>query len=248
MEEAEQPDLSSYRSLVELFTRKLKEKARPVAKECKLVSPVDGTVLHFGQVTNGMLEQVKGMTFSLSRFLGEEGMSNEPTSDGQHMHHIILYLSPGDYHHFHSPADWSAQVRKHIYGELLPVAPWAARTIPALFAVNERVLISGTWEHGFFAMAAVGAFNVGSISLEHDKELVTNLKGRHTMGYLSEKALGNDGVSFGKGDHVGNFSLGSTVVLIFHAPKNFSFLVKPGEVVRYGQSLGHSVQTEVPPK
>lgn len=54
-------------------------------------------------------------------------------------------------------------------GELLPVAPWAARTMPALFAVNERVLISGTWEYGFFSMVAVGAFNVGSISLEHDK-------------------------------------------------------------------------------
>ncbi|KAL5477073.1 hypothetical protein EMCRGX_G023815 [Ephydatia muelleri] len=233
MEEAEQPDLVAYSSLTELFTRKLKTKARLIAKECQLVSPVDGTVLHVGQVTNGTLEQVKGVTFSLTKFFGEDG-----EVDDQDLHHIILYLSPGDYHHFHSPADWNAQVRRHIYGELLPVAPWAARTMPALFAINERVLISGTWEHGLFSMVAVGAFNVGSISLEHDKELVTNTKGVYQMGRWSEKALGQDGLTFRKGDRVGNFNLGSTVVLVFRAPKNFSFLVNPGQTVKYGQSLG----------
>lgn len=128
MEEAEQPDLVAYSSLTELFTRKLKTKARLIAKECQLVrerfpmhvfiyaipsqvSPVDGTVLHVGQVTNGTLEQVKGVTFSLTKFFGEDG-----EVDDQDLHHIILYLSPGDYHHFHSPADWNAQVRRHIYG------------------------------------------------------------------------------------------------------------------------------------
>lgn len=243
MEEAEEPDLVAYSSLTELFTRKLKTTARLIAKECQLVSPVDGTVLHIGQVTNGTLEQVKGVTFSLAKFLGEDITSTE--ANDKDLQYIILYLSPGDYHHFHSPADWNTQVQKHIYGELLPVAPWAARTMPALFAVNERVLISGTWEYGFFSMVAVGAFNVGSISLEHDKELETNVKGAFEMGRWSKKALGLGGLTFRKGDHIGHFSLGSTVVLVFRAPKNFSFLVTPGQTVKYGQSLGHISQQKV---
>ena len=72
------------------------------------------------------------------------------------------------------------------------------------------------------------------------------MKGRYEMGHLSEKALGptHSGLAFRKGDHVGNFSLGSTVVLVFHAPKNFRFMVKPGQSVKYGQSLGHTVRTE----
>ena len=72
------------------------------------------------------------------------------------------------------------------------------------------------------------------------------MKGRHVMGHLSENILGSirGGLTFRKGDRVGNFSLGSTVVLIFQAPKNFSFVVKPGQTVKYGQSLGHTVQTE----
>ena len=90
------------------------------------------------------------------------------------LHQVVIYLAPGDYHGFHSPADWTVLARRHFPGELLSVNPRVARAIANLFALNERVAYLGRWKHGFFSMTAVGATNVGSVKVDIDPQLATN--------------------------------------------------------------------------
>ncbi|VVC44220.1 Hypothetical protein CINCED_3A004668 [Cinara cedri] len=85
------------------------------------------------------------------------------------LYQLVIYLAPGDYHRFHSPAQWTVKFRRHFQGELLSVNPKIARLLPDLFVLNERAVYIGEWEHGFFSMTAVGATNVGSIRVHSDK-------------------------------------------------------------------------------
>lgn len=111
------PDLTHYSNLQAFFGRELKPGVRPVEAGSALVSPADSRVLCFGQVAaaDGSVEQVKGVTYSTEAFLGQP----LPVVSQPHhrMFHIILYLAPGDYHHYHSPAAWKASLLRHIPGE-----------------------------------------------------------------------------------------------------------------------------------
>ncbi|VDP73472.1 unnamed protein product [Echinostoma caproni] len=91
------------------------------------------------------------------------------------LYHLLVYLAPGDYHRFHSPTDWSIQMRRHFPGKLYSVAPPFVRQLDRLYCTNERVIYVGRWRYGFFAYVAVGATNVGSISVYKDPDLVTNM-------------------------------------------------------------------------
>ncbi|ANB12148.1 phosphatidylserine decarboxylase 1 [Sugiyamaella lignohabitans] len=186
----------------------------------------------------------------------------------------VIYLAPGDYHRFHSPANWVAEIRRHFVGELYSVAPYFQSRLQNLFCLNERVALLGRWKHGFFSMTPVGATNVGSIIINFDKNLRTNTVYEHpnitpnsssssisslpditssgeqtaqrkkvkkatcyeaTYGKAS-RLLG--GYPISKGEQMGGFNLGSTVVLVFEAPKTFHFNVKAGQKVKVGQALG----------
>ncbi|CAE6482110.1 unnamed protein product [Rhizoctonia solani] len=155
----------------------------------------------------------------------------------------VVYLAPGDYHRFHSPAAWVVERRRHFAGELFSVSPWIARRIANLFVLNERVALLGRWKHGFFGMIPVGATNVGSIVVNFDKDLRTNLRKRPPPGafveahYTQASALLR-GQPLVRGHEMGGFKLGSTVVMVFEAPPNFRFTVKPGEKVKVGQAFG----------
>eukprot|EP00047_Mylnosiga_fluctuans_P015498 m.47075 g.47075 ORF g.47075 m.47075 type:complete len:368 (+) comp5951_c0_seq1:319-1422(+) len=229
LEEAADSNLEHYSNLQEFFVRKLKDGARPIAADL-MVSPADSRVLHFGKVEDDLVEQVKGVTYTVSTMLGETIRPGK----GKALFHIVLYLAPGDYHHFHSPADWAATTLRHFPGDLLSVSPLAARKIKGLFALNERVVMTGQWKHGAFAYVAVGAYNVGSIRMLADPDLATNVAQLHAP---VTKALGSLPVK--KGDFVGGFRLGSTIVLVFEAPESFSFTVTPGQKLKMGQALGH---------
>ncbi|CAE6513649.1 unnamed protein product [Rhizoctonia solani] len=155
----------------------------------------------------------------------------------------VVYLAPGDYHRFHSPAAWVVERRRHFAGELFSVSPWIARRIANLFVLNERVALLGRWKHGFFSMIPVGATNVGSIVVNFDKNLRTNLRKRPPPGafveahYTQASALLR-GQPLARGHEMGGFKLGSTVVMVFEAPPNFRFMIKPGEKVKVGQAFG----------
>ncbi|CCF56180.1 hypothetical protein KAFR_0A07460 [Kazachstania africana CBS 2517] len=157
----------------------------------------------------------------------------------------VIYLSPGDYHHYHSPVDWVCNTRRHFPGDLYSVSPYFQRNFPNLFVLNERVSLLGYWKHGFFSMTPVGATNVGSIKLNFDEELVTNVKRkRHSDPKTcyeatyknASKILG--GMPLVKGEEMGGFKLGSTVVLCFEAPSEFKFNISVGDKVMVGQEIG----------
>ncbi|XP_036436175.1 phosphatidylserine decarboxylase proenzyme, mitochondrial isoform X3 [Colossoma macropomum] len=258
MKEAAVEDLQHYRNLGEFFRRKLKPQARPVCDSHCVISPADGKILHFGRVKNCEVEQVKGVTYSLETFLGPftwaENLAinrneDDPSSfqdllvtkEGNALFHCVVYLAPGDYHCFHSPADWRVAHRRHFPGSLMSVNPGVARWIKELFCHNERVVLSGEWIHGFFSLTAVGATNVGSIRIYFDKELHTNSprynKGSYNdLSYVSNN--NREGVCMRKGEHLGEFNLGSTIVLLFEAPQDFTFSLTAGQKIRFGEPLG----------
>ncbi len=110
---------------------------------------------------------------------------------GNALFSAVLYLSPGDYHRFHSPGEWTASSRTHFAGQLLPVNPLVARLLPSLFCANERVAVFGQWRHGFFSYTAVGATNVGSIRLAFDPTVRTNsFKHDWQCGFNAWEAVG----------------------------------------------------------
>ncbi|XP_051552115.1 phosphatidylserine decarboxylase proenzyme, mitochondrial-like isoform X2 [Myxocyprinus asiaticus] len=258
MKEAAVEDLQHYRNLGEFFRRKLKPQARPVCDSHCVISPADGKILHFGRVKNCEVEQVKGVTYSLETFLGPHTWTenftvnrneDDPgtfqdslvTKEGNELFHCVVYLAPGDYHCFHSPADWRVAHRRHFPGSLMSVNPGVARWIKELFCHNERVVLSGEWTHGFFSLTAVGATNVGSIRIYFDKELRTN-NPRYNKGSYNDFSYvtnnNQEGVMMSKGEHLGEFNLGSTIVLLFEAPQSFTFSLQPGQKIRFGEPLG----------
>ncbi|XP_019805649.1 phosphatidylserine decarboxylase proenzyme, mitochondrial isoform X2 [Tursiops truncatus] len=257
MKEAAVEDLHHYRNLSEFFRRKLKPQARPVCDLHSVISPSDGKILNFGQVKNCEVEQVKGVTYSLESFLGPripaEDLPFPPatscgsfrsqlvTREGNELYHCVIYLAPGDYHCFHSPTDWTVSHRRHFPGSLMSVNPGMARWIKELFCHNERVVLTGDWKHGFFSLTAVGATNVGSIRIYFDQDLHTNSP-RYSKGSYNDFSfvthMNKEGIPMRKGEHLGEFNLGSTIVLIFEAPKDFNFKLKAGQKIRFGEALG----------
>ncbi|XP_053445974.1 phosphatidylserine decarboxylase proenzyme, mitochondrial isoform X7 [Nycticebus coucang] len=257
MKEAAVEDLHHYRNLSEFFRRKLKPQARPVCGLHSVISPSDGKILNFGQVKNCEVEQVKGVTYSLESFLGPRTYTEDlpfpaatscdsfknqlVTREGNELYHCVIYLAPGDYHCFHSPTDWTVSHRRHFPGSLMSVNPGMARWIKELFCHNERVVLTGDWKHGFFSLTAVGATNVGSIRIYFDQDLHTNSP-RYSKGSYNDFSFvthaNKEGIPMRKGEHLGEFNLGSTIVLIFEAPKDFNFQLKAGQKIHFGEALG----------
>ncbi|KAI9510701.1 phosphatidylserine decarboxylase [Russula earlei] len=367
-------DLRQYPSLGAFFYRSLAPGTRPIA-DAALVSPADGTVLHFGAVQGARVEQVKGLTYSLDALLGverpksrtgmprnttptttvpfpvremaivddrefanvngieyslsqligasapttplfpadggeEESAPDFPTDPeaygrpsppplpqkhgvridasvvepdrsvqetvadhasvartlgprsaladragmprrgsvrvkpGNALFFTVIYLAPGDYHRFHSPTAWVVEKRRHFQGELFSVSPWVAKRVENLFVLNERVALLGRWRHGFFGMVPVGATNVGSIKINFDQALCTNVRGRppppgtYTEAVYSAASPVLNGQPLGPGQEMGGFCLGSTIVLVFEAPSSFEFGIHAGQKVRVGEKLG----------
>ena len=325
LDEISPEDLTLYPSLGVFFYRKLKPGVRPIA-DSSLVSPADGTLLHFGSIENEQVEQVKGVTYSLDALLGLSNLSkpsdlipfNNENEEHEHVAHTdfanvngieysldqllgeqekegstqdaaiehdlsaaaishdakvakelgeqavqmnnfkksypavkpgnklffsVIYLAPGDYHRFHSPTAWVAEKRRHFAGDLFSVSPWMAKRLQNLFVLNERVALLGRWRHGFFSMTPVGATNVGSIILNFDKDLRTNVGRRPPRtGAYKEASYENasrvlKGQPLQPGEEIGGFCLGSTIVLVFEAPKEYKFRGKPGDKLKMGESM-----------
>ena len=218
----------AYPSFNAFFTRRLREGARPIAcGQGVVVSPSDSRLRAIGPVpADGRLEQVKGSSYSIEALLGS-AEDAEPFRRGVH---ATLYLSPAMYHRVHSPVDGRVCAWRHVPGRLFPVNPAGVRLVPGLFTRNERVCVFlETESHGPVAVVLVGAANVGRISLAFS-DLVTNRGGRG--GRFTPAAP----LAVRRGDELGAFNLGSTVVLLV-ADRALAPLAAAGELVLMGQPL-----------
>jgi len=198
----------------------------------------------------------------------------ESTKVPKALFYCVIYLAPGDYHRFHSPVSWVVESRRHFAGELFSVSPYLQRTLPGLFTLNERVVLLGRWRWGFFSYTPVGATNVGSIKINFDRELRTNslttdtaadraaeeavARGEPYSGFAeatyegASRLLG--GHALKRGEEMGGFQLGSTIVLVFEAPKGkrpsldegygeqreggWNWKIKKNQYVKVGEALG----------
>uniref|UniRef100_A0A915APL7 Phosphatidylserine decarboxylase proenzyme, mitochondrial n=1 Tax=Parascaris univalens TaxID=6257 RepID=A0A915APL7_PARUN len=238
MDEALVEDLSAYPTFAAFFNRPLKKMLRPIS-DAPLVSPADGVVIHYGKVHNGRIEYVKGHDYNVSEFLGPIEIEKQlQKSKGERdLYQMVIYLAPGNYHSFHSPASWTCDYEIHHPGLLLSVRPSVLDKFPYLFCVNERVVLNGHWKHGFFSLSAVAATNVGDVTIDADPHLRTNVR-RAQLGHDKPVAVATSlSHSYAPGEKVGEFKLGSTVVIIFEAPSTIEFAVRAGDRLRYGQSL-----------
>ncbi|KAF7303714.1 Phosphatidylserine decarboxylase proenzyme 1, mitochondrial [Mycena indigotica] len=170
--------------------------------------------------------------------------SGTTVKSGHSLFFSVIYLAPGDYHRFHSPTAWVVEKRRHFVGELFSVSPYVAKRLENLFVLNERVALLGRWRHGFFSMIPVGATNVGSIKVNFDQTLRTNVRGKppppgtYTEAVYSAASTLLNGQPLTAAQEMGGFCLGSTIVLVFEAPNDFEFAVHAGQKVRVGQKLG----------
>uniref|UniRef100_A0A7S4FDZ2 phosphatidylserine decarboxylase n=1 Tax=Eutreptiella gymnastica TaxID=73025 RepID=A0A7S4FDZ2_9EUGL len=237
LEECER-DWQQYTSMQEFFTRALKAGARPIDHQAALVSPADGVVLQCGVVGQEGELCIKGVPYDEREFVQEDASIPAPLQRGTQRLFCIIYLAPGDYHRFHSPATWRLCSYTHISGHLYSVHPLAVKWLTGLFCLNERVVLKGKWQFGKFIYAPVGATNVGSMAFVFDKKLHTNIQEDDVLLTGSKVTKNLDcPVTFLPGDELGTFRMGSSVVLIFDAPKSLEFCVSPHQKVRMGQPL-----------
>lgn len=208
LQQAINPDPTSYKTFNEFFTRPIKPELRPIATTA-LVSPVDGCISQIGAIKQGEIFQAKGHYYSAEALLGGDTMLAKTFAHGQFS---TIYLSPKDYHRLHMPCAGILTQQIHIPGRLFSVAPHTARTVPNLFARNERVVAVFDTEYGEMAMVLVGAINVAAIETVWDG-LITPPKGKK----ISSKIYHEKKIKLQKGEEMGRFNMGSTVILLFTA-------------------------------
>jgi len=158
---------------------------------------------------------------------------NSLNSAPTQLYETTIYLSPGDYHRFHSPADWTVTMRRHFPGTLYSVSPKIVKMLPTSLLTNERVAWYGSWKYGTFIMVAVAATNVGDIQTGFDADVATNNRANVTeTEKVYEKPL-----EFRRGDDFGHFNFGSTIVLIYEAPAGIKFGSNPSRRIKMGEAL-----------
>ena len=220
--------LEAFPTFNAFFTRRLREGARAVAGGPCVVSPTDSRLSAFGAIPgDGRLEQIKGRSYSMEALLG----SAEDAALFRAGSYATLYLSPSMYHRVHSPVDGRIRSWRYLPGRLYPVNSVAVRSVDGLFTVNERVaVVLESAAFGSVAVVLVGATNVGRITLAFT-DLVTN------VGRPAARTEAPSPIPIARGDELGAFNLGSTVVLLVADAALRPAGPAPGDLVRMGQAL-----------
>lgn len=207
LDEADRP-LEGYHTFSEFFSRGLKEGARPIdAGERTVISPVDGIVSEAGVIERGECVQAKGLVFPVAELLGDPAAAQSFSDQGCF---ATLYLSPRDYHRVHAPLGGAITGWRYLPGELWPVNPASVRSVPGLFALNERLVTWLETPAGRCAVVMVGATCVGRIRATYDDVLGQSGRPASARTYASPLPLA-------KGAELGRFEMGSTVILLFAA-------------------------------
>jgi len=233
MAEAANPDIASYATFNDFFTRALKPGARPLA-EADLVCPVDGAISQFGAIEKDQIFQAKGHSYSTTALVGGDAQLAARFENG---HFATLYLSPRDYHRIHMPCAGELARMIHVPGDLFSVNPTTARGVPGLFARNERVVCVFESAQGPFVLVLVGATIVGSMAT-----VWHGLVNPPRPGTLRQWDYAAGQVSLGQGDEMGRFLLGSTVVMLFpQGPLRFNPQWAPARPIRLGEEMAQRV-------
>ncbi|MDE1211122.1 archaetidylserine decarboxylase [Vibrio aestuarianus] len=236
MDEALHSDPSHFKSFNEFFVRELKEGVRPIAEdEAVITHPADACVSQFGPINDGKLIQAKGHDFTAVALLGGDEKLAQEFDEGEF---ATLYLSPRDYHRVHMPCDGVLRQMIYVPGDLFSVNPLTAENVPNLFARNERVVCIFDTEFGPMAQVLVGATIVGSIELVW-AGTITPPRG-NTVYRWDYPAQGNKAVMLKKGQEMGRFKLGSTVINLFAKDKvRFDDSMQHGEPTVMGTPYAH---------
>lgn len=224
MQEAEHESGKSYHSINAFFTRALKAGARQIDQDPEaIVSPVDGTVSEAAPIREQQLIQAKGREYTVLDLLAGDKKLAEQFKDGDF---ATIYLSPKDYHRIHMPCDGQLVSMRHVPGRLFSVNPRTTRSVPRLFARNERVINIFETEFGPMALIMVGAIFVSSMETVWHGEVNTTRRG-------NVREWQYDGsLKLAKGEEMGRFNMGSTVILLY--PQG---AVEQNAVMEAGQSL-----------
>lgn len=229
MQEAASPDVASYASFNDFFTRALQPGARPLAS-ADLICPVDGAISQFGAIVGDQIFQAKGHHYSSTALVGGDAALAAQFDDG---HFATLYLSPRDYHRIHMPCDGVLRRMIYVPGALFSVNPSTARGVPGLFARNERVVCVFESARGPFVLVLVGATIVGSMATVWHG-VVNPPRG----GAVREWRYDDLPIQLKQGEEMGRFLLGSTVVMLFpQGPLQFNPAWSPGTSIRLGQAM-----------
>jgi len=223
--EAERDGISDYAHFNDFFTRALKPQARPIS-ESPIISPVDCVVSQAGQIKNSQILQAKGHHFSLSQLLF--GESIEKIENG---HFATFYLAPKDYHRIHMPLDGKLVSMRYVPGSLFSVNNKTVNKVNGVFARNERLVCLFDTVFGRVACVLVGAIFVGSMETSWQGQ-VTPPYGKKVKVYdYTEKEF-----ELFKGDELGRFNMGSTVIMLL--PETTPALkLQSGQELKMGQSL-----------
>ncbi|QEO56439.1 archaetidylserine decarboxylase [Francisella marina] len=205
IDEAKEIDINKYSSFNNFFIRELKDGLRPISSDKKVISsPADGVLSEFGNITNGSLIQAKGKTFTLKALIADSSTTNFTKF-------ATIYLSPKDYHRVHMPIDGKLTKMVYIPGKLFSVNQTTAKNVDNLFAKNERLVCYFNTEIGEVAVIFVGALLVAGIeTVWHGKVAPSYYRDVQTWDYNSD----NFNIEFKKGDTLGWFNFGSTVIIL----------------------------------
>lgn len=232
MQEAVQSDPYAYSCFNTFFTRELKPEVRPIAHENNAIAcPVDGGVFQIGTIADDTPMQVKQHYFNIDDLLGRNPLRTQEFIGGDF---ATLYLAPKDYHRVHMPYPGRLREMTYIPGKLFSVSPEIIRAIPGIFSRNERLICIFDTDRGPMAVILVGAMLVASIHTAWSGAIRTNTM--TTWYYPPSK---KDHIELTKGEHLGHFQLGSTVILLF--PRNtitWSDSLKENSSIQMGQAIG----------
>ena len=234
MDEAEQPDITSYESFNDFFTRPLKKGARRITK-ADFICPVDGAISQFGDIKADQIFQAKGHQYStLAMLAGDKTLA----ARFQNGHFATLYLSPKDYHRIHMPCDGTLKSMTYVPGDLFSVNPTTAQGVPGLFARNERLICEFDSAHGVFVLILVGATIVGSMAT-----VWHGVVNQPRLGTVNTWTYEKQSISLKQGEEMGRFLLGSTVVMLFPAKTlNFNRAWKPEKPIRLGEKMADTIK------
>lgn len=226
LNDAARKNRSDYHSLLDFFTRELQSGARPIAEgEATIACPVDGRVAHVGDIENEQIFQIKSHSYALTDLVGDDYAKAY-----QNGHATTIYLAPFDYHRIHAPLSAKLIRGRYLPGELNSVSITLLDKIAGLFAKNERVVLEFAHHEYTYLLVLVGAVNVGSIETVFHGEICPN-------DFNDALDLPASGQNVAKGDEIGRFNLGSTVIFI--APANsVAWQLNDGQKTRMGERIG----------